>query len=174
MANSSPKPVTVAIPAQAGEPSEPVIDLRDSTVQLRGIKRHRSQLRRAMTEVEVVLARPLGVDADAWADAVRQRLTDVRRAFDAHVMVHEGPDSFHADVVRSQPRLAPHVASLQRDHRRLDAHIEALSELLGHSAPDLHEVRIRGLALVEQLARHRQRGADVVWEAFNFDLGGEH
>ena len=45
------------------------------------------------------------------------------------------------------------------------------------SAPDVIEEvdRVRGLgtALLGRLVRHRQRGSDLVFEAYEFDIGGE-
>lgn len=177
MANVSPEPVTATVPAQSAPADRDVIDIRDSTLQLRSVKRHRSELKRSMTALEAVLARPVGADAGAWLDAVRHRVADLHDAFDNHIRVHEGPDSFHADIVRSQPHLTPHVVSLQRDHHRLSVQLMGLNDIIErHTSPrDIaFDVRSRGIDLIHQFARHRQKGADVVWEAFNFDVGGEH
>lgn len=176
MANVSPDPTTVTVPAQSAGGDSDVIDLRDTTLQLRSVKRHRSDLKRTMTALEGVLARPIGSDAGAWLDAVRHRLADLQDAFDNHIRVHEGPDSFHADIVRSQPHLTPHVVSLQRDHHRLTVQLMGLSDMIErHTSPRdvVYEVRTLGTDLIHQFARHRQKGADIVWEAFNFDVGGE-
>jgi hypothetical protein len=175
MANSSPDLSAATIPTQPVDSDNRVVDLREDSVQLRTVKHHRSQLKRAMIDLEAVLARPIGDDPRIWLAAVRRRLADLQQAFDNHIHVHEGPDSFHADVVQSQPHLAPHVVSLQRDHHRLSIHLLSLSELLEHHpAPEVHDIRALGTDLIHQFARHRQRGADLVWEAFNFDVGGEH
>lgn len=176
MANVSPDLSTATLAGVSSTPADDhVIDLRDDSVQLRAVKRHRSQLKRTLIALEAVLARPIGDDPGAWTAAVRQRVADMQGAFDNHVRVHEGPDSFHADVVSSQPHLAPHVAALQRDHHRLSILLLALTELTqNHPAPQVHDVRAMGTDLIHQFARHRQRGADLVWEAFNFDVGGEH
>ena len=45
------------------------------------------------------------------------------------------------------------------------------------TAPDVIEdvARVRGLgtALLGRLVRHRQRGSDLIFEAYQFDIGGE-
>ena len=45
------------------------------------------------------------------------------------------------------------------------------------TAPDVIEdvdrVRALGTALLGRLVRHRQRGSDLVFEAYQFDIGGE-
>ena len=38
---------------------------------------------------------------------------------------------------------------------------------------DVDEVRDAGLALLGRLSRHRQRGADLIWDAYQTDIGGE-
>jgi hypothetical protein len=38
---------------------------------------------------------------------------------------------------------------------------------------DVDRVRDLGTALLGRLVRHRQRGADLVFEAYEFDIGGE-
>jgi hypothetical protein len=43
------------------------------------------------------------------------------------------------------------------------------SDLVG----DVDKVRDLGTALLGRLVRHRQRGSDLVFEAYEFDIGGE-
>jgi len=38
---------------------------------------------------------------------------------------------------------------------------------------DVDRVRDLGTALLGRLVRHRQRGSDLVYEAYQFDIGGE-
>lgn len=178
MANSSPDLSAATLPHRLPAQSssdDRIIDLRDDSVQLRAVKRHRSQLKRTLIDLEAVLARPIGDDVGTWLAAVRRRLVDMQAALDNHIRVHEGPDSFHADVIRSHPHLAPHVGALQRDHHRLSVLLLSLSDLAeNHPTPEVHDIRAMGTDLIHQFTRHRQRGADLVWEAFNFDVGGEH
>ena len=139
------------------------------------VEKRRSQLRSALTATEVALLRQPGPDPSSWLSDVRRTLDSLRAAFAQHVDVHEGADSFHADVLRHQPALASRVAWLQRDHRRLELQLTELCERV--DAPVTSEsvvrVRTRGLDLVHRFARHRKKGADLVWDAFSYDLGGE-
>ena len=157
--------------------SQDVVDVRDSSEQLRTVRRHRSQLKHTMSALEAAMASPVTADTDLWLHDVRVRLQDLRDALDHHIRVHEGPESFHADIVRSQPHLTSHVVSLQRDHQRLQGHLVAVSDLVDTAITSrdlVHDVRAVGTRMLHDFARHRQKGADVVWEAFNYDLGGEH
>jgi hypothetical protein len=38
---------------------------------------------------------------------------------------------------------------------------------------DVDTVRDRGTALLGQLVRHRQRGSDLIYEAYSAEIGGE-
>lgn len=139
------------------------------------VQRRRSQLQAALATAEAALLRQPGPDPAAWLAPVRQSLADLGAALALHVDVHEGSDSFHADVVRHQPALASRVTWLQRDHRRLEQQLAALYERVSAPATSETVVRVRsgGLELVHRFARHRQKGADLVWDAFSYDLGGE-
>ena len=141
----------------------------------RTVEKRRSHLRSALTATEVALLRQPGPDPSSWLAEVRRSLESLRVAFDQHVDVHEGADSFHADVLRHQPALASRVTWLQRDHRRLDVQLSELSERVDAPATSESVVRVRtrGLDLVHRFARHRKKGADLVWDAFSYDVGGE-
>lgn len=170
MANSSLDPTITTAPT---DPDDTVIDLRDRTTHIGKVRRHRSHLQDAMAGFESAIRRPAEHPGDWLADVTRQ-LAELAGALESHIHVHEGPDSFHADVLRGRPHLTPLVASLQRDHRRLSQDVDHLMRfLMDHTPIDEPDVRARGLALIHQFSRHRERGADLVWEAFNVDIGGE-
>jgi hypothetical protein len=38
---------------------------------------------------------------------------------------------------------------------------------------DVDRVRDLGTALLGRLVRHRQRGSDLIFDAYDFDIGGE-
>jgi hypothetical protein len=40
------------------------------------------------------------------------------------------------------------------------------------TAPDAEAVRKQGTNLLGRLVRHRQRGADLIYEAYQTDIGG--
>jgi hypothetical protein len=49
--------------------------------------------------------------------------------------------------------------------------IEVVCSRLGSAGPD--DMRGWGSNLLRDLSRHRQRGADLVYEAYATDIGGE-
>jgi hypothetical protein len=92
-----------------------------------------------------------------------------------HVRASERDQGLHEEIKHAAPRLIGPVDRLAEDHRRIRG---LLDELLlaadsPFAVPDVEDMRTRAAALIEALARHRQRGADLVYEAFQVDLGGE-
>ena len=76
------------------------------------------------------------------------------------------------------PRLSTPTSHLRRDHSDILATIESAQITLATPPDDetyvawAEEVRVDLTALLAALARHRQRGADLVYEAYAVDLGG--
>ncbi|MER5332973.1 hypothetical protein [Micromonospora sp. NPDC002717] len=108
-----------------------------------------------------------------WRERVLFRLGPVRQGFAEHVRVTEGPAGLYAELLGQAPRLEHGVRLLAREHAAIAAALAALhraAELPEASADDLLG---RAGHLVRALARHRQRGADLIWQAYETDLGGE-
>jgi hypothetical protein len=79
-----------------------------------------------------------------------------------HLSTTEGEHGLYADIVAADPRLSSAVGSLLREHAELR---QALDR-------NLDEQTAAELATL--FDRHRQRGNDLVYEAYVVDLGGEH
>jgi hypothetical protein len=131
-----------------------------------------------MGGAEAALAAPAAGRAGAWAAGVGAALQALRAAFDTHVEITEGDDGILAEIVRLSPRLDRPVTGLRREHDELR---EVLHEQIAFFetapvAPDTRWVEARRDAMTEllgRLARHRQRGADLTYEAYGVDIGGE-
>lgn len=113
-----------------------------------------------------------------WRDQLDQRLGGLSRAFAEHMGVTEGPDGLYHELVDQAPRLAAGVSGLVQDHQALLAAIENLRERVARPGADTCEpdmAQLHGWArrLADELFAHRQRGADLVYEAYETDLGGE-
>jgi len=118
-----------------------------------------------------------------WRDQVSERLTGLRRAFAEHVGATEGPDGLYHQLVAQAPRLVPGVHGLVRDHRELLDAMEGLERRFCPEAeaasepesgdPDVDQLRGWARQLIRELYEHRQRGADLVYEAYGTDIGGE-
>jgi hypothetical protein len=108
----------------------------------------------------------------AWRPAMTRAVAQLKAAFAEHVEVTEGPSGLYAEVLDDAPRLASHLNDLVGHHRSV---CTALDELEGRlEEPHSPEaVRWQADRLVREVWQHRQRGADLLYEAYETDLGGE-
>ena len=132
----------------------------------------RSDLHDLIVALEAAIAAP--APRPTWAQGVHDALVDVGAAFERHIATVEGPDGLFEEVTHAAPRLANALDRLREEHREIRASIVAALDgvRLTSDRPlrsdDGREVVI---ALIDSLMRHRQHGADVVYEAYAVDIG---
>jgi hypothetical protein len=127
----------------------------------------RRTLADAMAALEEAVSKPRS--AAGWVDLVSSALADLRSAWLEHVDEVESDDGLLAEVIESAPRLSGAVLSIKTEHTTLMALIDTIAETASsRPAPEL--VRRRVLNLLGHLTRHRQHGADLVYEAYNVDI----
>lgn len=142
---------------------------------LHAARESREELLRALVALERAIAAPAAGRTAEWLTVVFGALLRLRQAFDQHVVETEGPDALFDEILAAQPRLSHSVKTLADEHAQIR---ETVDELLGvvhelsQDGPRAEEVREAILALILALARHRQRGADLVYEAYAVDIGG--
>ncbi|WCN82472.1 hypothetical protein [Micromonospora sp. LH3U1] len=121
------------------------------------------------------LGRAVAVDSaePRWREGVLLRLRPVGRGFAEHVQVTEGPAGLYRELLTQSPRLDHGVRLLTREHAAIVAAILAVQQIAEQPEAHPDEVRHRARHLLRRLARHRRRGADLLWEAYQTDLGGE-
>jgi hypothetical protein len=134
----------------------------------------RAELRETLSYLEHCLAAPAAGRSVVWGEAVHDALTTVAADFAAHVEVTEGAGGLHEAILAGDLRLANAVADLTAEHGVIATEI---AQLVADSAPpvveaDVDALRDRGTRLLSRLSRHRQRGADLIYEAFEADIGG--
>jgi len=140
------------------------------------VQRRRSELRASMSQLELALASAARAGGTAsWAERLRAALTGLYDEFAEHVAITEGPDGLYQELARHSPRLVHVVERLTTEHAEIVRRTEELLTWTDVTAevPDVAEVRRTGTELLAALMRHRQRGADLVFEAYDFDIGGE-
>lgn len=108
-----------------------------------------------------------------WRESVSMQLHALRVAFDEHIALTEGPDGLYAELVTVAPRLARTVQRLAGEHSTLAAHMAVLQSFLDSRELNIDQLRECGAELVRELKLHRQHGADLIYEAYATDLGGE-
>lgn len=134
-------------------------------------RQRRAELLRAIQSFEQAVAAP--ARDPAWRERVRHRLAALRDQLAEHVVVTEGPDGLYAELLEYAPRLTRPVAQLVDEHGALSVRAEALASLVREPEAEVAWVRERAGELLTALSGHRQRGADLVYEAYATDIGGE-
>jgi hypothetical protein len=138
---------------------------------LAAARRQRAELLQSIHAFEQALAVPAG--DPSWGEQVADRLAGLRDAVTEHVVVTEGPDGLYSELLDHAPRLCRGVGILTREHAALVATVDALCARLEEPAAAVEQVRAWASDLLRELSRHRQRGADLVYEAYATDIGGE-
>lgn len=150
-------------------------DLTTSTrSELDEVRRLRAELRASLDALEHALASPAVGRPLIWGERVRSVLAEVADDFREHVDLTEGPGGLHQAILSGDLRLANAVAALTDEHALI---ADALHDLLAATEPpvaaaDVRGIRNRATELLGALHRHRQRGADLIFEAFATDIGG--
>lgn len=141
---------------------------------LERVRDHRAELGESMAALDAALALPVGL-GPLWRRRVRAALTELAHDLRDHRAVTEEPGGLYADAVSRAPRLAS-LARLQMNEH-LDF-IEIVERLLGEREAGLQNPdavaahREAATELVGRIVRHRQRGADLIYEAYEVDIGG--
>ena len=139
------------------------------------LRRHRAELRESMSALEDALAAPAVSDRGRWAQRVHVAAVELAGDFRQHVDITEASDGLHREILTASPRLSGAVATLTREHVLISGQVDSLLARVGPTevSTDVDRVRDLGTALLGRLVRHRQRGSDLVYEAYQFDIGGE-
>ena len=142
---------------------------------LEELRRHRAELRESTSALEDALAAPVTADHVRWAARVHAALVELSGDFREHIDITEGPDGLYRDLLKTSPRLSDAVAGLTHEHvlicRQVD---DLLARVTGSDVTaGVDRIRDSGTTLLGRLVRHRQRGSDLVFEAYEFDIGGE-
>lgn len=140
-------------------------------VSLQVARRHRAALLRDIQMFEQALATPAG--EPGWRARVSTRLHALRGAFAEHIVVTEGGDGLYAELLDDAPRLSHQVHVLIREHAAIGATMTTLQRRVDAPESAVDDLRAWSGDLLRELSRHRQRGADLVYEAYETDIGGE-
>jgi hypothetical protein len=153
-------------------------------------RQRRVELHEALVHLELSISSPARGRVADWAADVTKALLHLQAAFDEHVLVTERPGGLYDEVLEKSPRLAGQVRRLRDEHPvigdAIKEDLERLGEPVGAEPPDasdapdeadprdspLDDVRDDLQRLMGLVVRHRQRGADLVWEVYNLDIGG--
>ena len=139
---------------------------------LGAVRRRRAELSESIAMLRAALADP--VDSPVvWGERVQQETARLALDFIEHLDVTEGEGGLHDSIIEGAPRLIRAVEVLTAEHDELEADIAELAQAAEAPvmAHDVDTIARRGTLVVDRLVKHRQRGADLVYEAFELDLG---
>jgi hypothetical protein len=137
------------------------------------LRRRRAELRESMDALERALAAPPSKDPARWVERVHVALVELSADFRQHIAITEGPDGLYRDLRDHAARLSEPVARLTREHKKVKEIVGSLEAQLDSPQADLDSVRELATGLLGILVRHRQRGSDLVYQAYDVDVGGE-
>ena len=141
---------------------------------LEQLRTHRAELGESMAALDAALALPVGLGT-GWRRRVRAALTDLAHDLRDHVALTEAEGALYADIRATAPRLTHGVELQLKDHAELLAEVERLLDERDEGMREPAEVaahREAATRLLGRLVRHRQRGSDLIYEAYAVDIGG--
>jgi hypothetical protein len=147
------------------------------TAALNEARLRRATLHDALVHLEMAISSPATGRIAEWTAGVVKEITGVRDAFDQHVLVTEKPGGLYEEIITRAPRLDGTVGRLKAEHpgiaTKLGATLDKLESVeIGGDEWPLDVARDDLQRFIGTVIRHRQRGADLVWEAYNVDIGG--
>ncbi len=145
---------------------------------IEGVRSRRAGLRTAISSLEIALAAPAPHRVDEWRRGVSDALTSLHDVWTRHIVETEAPGAFLDELVDEAPRLATPAARLRREHNEILGVInrseKALEQVLLDDDHDRYVDALRAdlTEMLCALAHHRQRGADLIFAAYDVDIGG--
>ena len=147
---------------------------QQATQALEAAARRRRELRDALVVLEDAVASSVH-DPERWRLGVTARLLGLREAFAEHVAETEAAGGLYDEMEEIAPHVQGKARRLREEHPPLTGAIgDAIArfDMPFPEATDLNELRDDLQRLMGRLIRHRQHGADLVWEAYQLDIGG--
>jgi hypothetical protein len=139
---------------------------------LSSVAAQRSELRHGMGALEQALAAP--AIRPTWAVRVYTALAELDHDLNVHVSVTEGEEGLYSRVLVDAPRLAAAVHRLTAEHGTMRSTLDDLLKATEDAdGADVEAVREAGTAMLALIAHHRQAGGDLLYEAYQSDIGGE-
>ena len=149
---------------------------QEITPTLEEVVRRRADLYQAILALERAAARPAVGREGEWALGVIEALDEVGREIVDHIEITERNEGLYDEIVEAAPRLSRNVQVLRAEHPQMQeatAALRARLETTSIETPEqVAEARDGIQHVLGLLVKHRQRGADLLWEAYSLDTGG--
>ncbi len=136
---------------------------------LEAARQRRVELKEAISSVEIAASAPIG--GPNWRSNLQTELESLRIALEQHVKEVEGAEGLLAQLRDDAPRLINKIDRVRDEHPELTQQVaDAIASAKGSSGAE--DLRSQVLAVLVSIVRHRQRGADLVYEGYHVDIGG--
>ncbi len=146
-------------------------EVHELSALARAVKR-RGRLCSMMTGLEKAVAGPSS--REGWLADVDVALAELRKALEEHIEVVEGTNGLFEEIMATAPRLASEMEGLRDEHRQVMTSLTRTTEVLlftkGDPTKGPERLRRSATSLLGRLTRHRQRGSDLVFDAYNVDI----
>ena len=120
--------------------------------------------------LEHAIGSPIG--DPSWRPGISRAVASLRAAFAEQISATEGPSGLYAGRVEGQPRLTRKLNALVHEQHTVLSSLDGLEFRLDTEACD-DDLRTQAAQVLEEVLRHRQHGAVLVYDVLSTDLGGE-
>ncbi len=146
------------------------------TEQLRHARRRRADLHAALVDLEEAISSPAVGRIESWTADVAKHLHGLLATIDEHIEGTERVGGLYDEIQARAPRLTGQIDRLRDEHPVMRERTRHLAERLEAQgvADDwpLDDARDDVQRVLGEIVRHRQHGADLVYEAYHVDIGG--
>lgn len=136
---------------------------------LRAAAAKRVQLKEALSRVEAAAASPSA--EPGWRSTLAAELEVLQAALLEHVEEVEADNGLLAEMAAHAPRLVNMIDHMRDEHPELCRQVSnTIATTRGEAG--VEATRTEVLDTLQAIARHRQKGADLVFEGYDVDIGG--
>ncbi|HUS43536.1 MAG TPA: hypothetical protein VMY16_12800, partial [Ilumatobacteraceae bacterium] len=138
------------------------------------IRERRAALVGTCSALEAALSSP--VASARWPEGLGNAVSALLATFGEHVTETESPGGTIEQLRERAPRLSDRIDRLSEQHVTIAADAGRLMDRLEHVPSERSDdenaaIREQALELLTAVVRHRQLGADLLYEAYDVDVG---
>jgi len=139
------------------------------------VDQEHEELRDTIDRLGTVFDRPIeAAGFVGWKLDLLWQLRDFENQLQKHFDLEED-GGYNADLIRIAPHLAPSIAHLEEDHRKiisdLDHILDTVKSVENESSPVLQRAKVRIEALLAFIRQHETEENAIIQEAYYQDYG---
>jgi hypothetical protein len=154
------------------EATPPAGAAEQSNDTLHRVRQRRAELRVAEEQLASAAASPSPGRLDLWWARVNHAAAELAARFHEHVHDTESEGGLFAEIEAEAPRLSRDVDRLRAEHASIATSLRTLTDRRQPvTDTDVSTAREQILDLLSELARHRFAGSDLLYQAYQVDIG---